>query len=113
MKKVREILKIALICSIYSLIIVFANLIIIFIFTRDMIQIIYWMSFITLIEGGLVLIAGGGMVLYSPIFGKASEKIFNSEPWDFKRQKRTETHVEKWIIIGSFLIIEALIISAI
>ena len=113
MKKAEELLNIAAECSIYSIIVVLINLVIIFIFTQDIIQLLYWLSFITLIEGGLVLIAGGGNVLYSPIFNKASEKIFHTEPWDFKRQKRTEQQALKWIITGSFLIIEALIISAI
>jgi hypothetical protein len=113
MKKIREILDITAASIIYSLIIILINLVIIFIFTQDTNQILYWLSFITLIEGGLVLIAGGGSVLYSPIFNKASEKIFHTEPWDFNRQKRIEQQALKWIITGSFLIIEALIISAI
>jgi hypothetical protein len=113
MKKAREILDNLIISAIYSLMIILVNLIIIFIITQDIIQILYWLSFIILIEGGLVLIAGGGSVLYSPILNKASEKIFHTEPWDFKRQKRTEQQALKWIITGSFLIIEALIISAI
>ena len=98
---------------IYSLIVILINLVLILIFTQDIIQIIYWLSFITLIEGGLGLIAGGGSVLYSPIFNKATEKLFNSKPWDFKKQKRTEQRAEKWIITSIFLICEALIISAI
>ena len=71
------------------------------------------MSLITLIEGGIGLIAAGSTVLYSPILNKATERIFNSEPWNFKRQKKSEQRAIKWILIGCFLVIEALIISAI
>jgi hypothetical protein len=113
MKKLREFLDTTAISFIYSFIIVLINLVAIFIFTQDIIQILYWLSFITLIEGGLGLIAGGGSVLYSPIFNKAFEKIFHSEPWDFKRQKRTEQQALKWIITGFLLIAESLIISTI
>jgi hypothetical protein len=113
MKKLRENLDNIAISLIYSLIIVLINLVIIFIFTQDIIQILYWLSFITLIEGGLGLIAGAGSVFYSPIFNKAFEKIFHTEPWDYKKQKRTEQQALKWIITGFLLIAEALIISAI
>jgi hypothetical protein len=113
MEKARKILDITIMSAIYSLIVVLVNLVVIFLFTQDIIQILYWLSFITLIEGGLGLIAGGGSVLYSPIFNKAFEKIFHSEPWDFKRQKKTEQQALKWIITGSLLIAEALIFSAI
>ena len=113
MKRLREILDITATSIIYSLIVILINLVVIFILTQDIIQSLYWLSLITLIEGALGLIAGGGSVLYSPIFNKAFEKLFNSEPWDFKRQKRTEQQALKWIISSIFLIIEALIISAI
>lgn len=113
MEKIKEILDISIVSFIYSLIVILINSGVILIFTQDINQIIYWLSFITLIEGGLGLVAGGGTVLYSPIFNKAFEKLFNSEPWNFNRQKKAEQQAKKWIITGSFLIIEALIISAI
>jgi len=113
MKKIREIMDIAMICSIYSIIVIMINLVAIFIFTQDLTQISYWLSFITLIEGGLGLVAGGGSAMYSPILNKAFEKLFNSDPWTYDRQKKTEQQAKKWIITASFLIIEALILSAI
>jgi len=113
MKKSKEMLDIAIICSFYSLIVIIINLFAIFIFTQDLTQIIYWLSFITLIEGGLGLVAGGGSAMYSPILNKAFEKLFNSDPWTYDRQKKTEQQAKKWIITASFLIIEALILSAI
>ncbi len=113
MQKIREVLNIAIMSIIYSLIVILINAIIIFIFTQDTVQILYWLSFITLIEGGLGLVVGGGTTLYSPILTKTSEKLFNSEAWNYKKQKRVEQQSKKWIIMGSFLIIEALIISAI
>ena len=113
MQKIREVLNIATMSIIYSLIVILINAVIIFIFTQDTVQILYWLSFITLIEGGLGLVAGGGTTLYSPILAKTSAKLFNSEAWDYKRQKRAEQQSIKWIIMGSFLIIEALIVSAI
>ena len=44
---------------------------------------------------------------------KAFEKLFNSDPWTYNRQKKTEQQAKKWIITASFLIVEALILSAI
>lgn len=65
-----------------------------------------------LIEGGVVLIIGGVMALYSPVFTKVFGRITYSESLDLKRKKRAETQAEKWVIVGGFLVIEALIISA-
>lgn len=113
MINIREIIDIAMICSIYSLIVIMINLVAIFIFTQELTQIIYWLSFITLIEGGLGLVAGGGSAMYSPILNRAFEKLFNSDPWTYNRQKKTERQAKIWIITASFLIIEALILSAI
>ena len=113
MNKNKEILDLFSKSFIYSLIIILINLIIIFVFTQDLTQITYWLALISILEGGLALVAGGGTVFYSPMFNKITEKLFNSEPWTYQQQKRTEQQAKKWIITAFFLIIEALIISAI
>ena len=110
--EVRGLLKIIPICLIYSLIIVLINLVVIFIFTQNIIQMLYLASFIVLIEGGLALIAGAGIALYSPIFNKIFGKITYSESLEINRNKGSEPQAEKWVIVGGLLVIEALIISA-
>ena len=113
MNKTREILDLFLKSLLYSLIIILINVIIILIFTQDLRQLTYWLSLISILEAGLGLVAGSGTVFYSPIFSKLTEKLFNSEPWTYQRQKRAEQQAKKWIITAFFLIIEALLISAI
>lgn len=113
MSKNKKILEVFLKTFLYSLIIILINLIVIFFFTQDLNQIIYWLSLISLLEGGLGLVAGAGTVFYSPLFSKVTEKIFHSKPWTYKRQKKTEQQAQIWILTAFFLIINALIISTI
>lgn len=113
MSKNKKILEVFLKTFLYSLIIILINLIAIFVLTQDLNQITYWLSLISLLEGGLGLVVGAGTVFYSPIFSKVTEKIFHSKPWNYQRQKKTEQQAQLWILTAFFVIINALIISAI
>jgi hypothetical protein len=113
MNKSKEIINLFLRTLLYSLIVILINLVIILFFTQELSQITYWLALISILEGGLGLVAGAGAVFYSPVFSKVTEKLFNSKPWTYKRQKRTEQQAKNWIITAVLLIIEALIISAI
>lgn len=99
--------------SVYSLIIIIIDAILIVFLMAGTNQITYTLSFVILIEGGMSLIVGGAVALYSPSFGKISEVLFHSKPWNAKRQKETEKQMAVLIVIGIVLIIEALLLSAI
>ena len=55
---------------------------------------------------------GGGVALYSPSVGKINEVLFQSKPWNAKRQKEIEKQMAAFILTGIALIIEALLLSA-
>ncbi|MFC1487970.1 hypothetical protein ACFLRN_09845 [Thermoproteota archaeon] len=76
-------------------------------------QIKYSLSFVMLLEGGIGLIVGGAVVLYSPSFSKMNEVFFHHKPWSYRRQKEIEKQMEPLIVIGLILVIAALLLSAI
>ena len=73
----------------------------------------YNLSFALLLEGGIGLVMGGALTLYSPSLSKMSEVFFHHKPWSYKRQKQLEKQVEPLLLTGLILIIEALLLSAI
>ena len=99
--------------SFYSLIIILIDAILIIVIKWRMNQIVYALSFVLLFEGGISLVVGGAVTLYSPSVGKISEVLFHSKPWDAKRQKEIEKQMVVFILTGVVLIIEALFLSAI
>lgn len=99
-------------CLLYSFIIILVDFFILFFLAGGLNEIIYSLSFVMLLEGGIGLVVGGGAVLYSPASAKISETIFHTKPWDAKRQKEVENQTRAWIITGFFLVLEALLLSA-
>ena len=99
--------------SVYSLIIILINVILIVFFMSGLNQIIYTLSFVMLIEGGIGLIVGGAVALYSPSVAKINEVVFHSKPWNAKHQKEIEKQMTVFILTGIVLIFEALLLSAI
>jgi len=98
--------------SFYSLIILLIDAILIIVIKGEMNQISDTLSFVLLVEGGICLVVGGGVALYSPSFGKINEILFHSKPWNAKRQKDLEKQMAVFILTGIVLIIEALLLSA-
>ena len=98
---------------VYSLIVFFIDAILIIIINWGMNQIGDTLSFLLLVEGGICFVVGGAVALYSPSVGKINEVLFHSKPWNAKRQKEIEKQMAVIIISGIFLIIEALLLSAI
>jgi NO-binding membrane sensor protein with MHYT domain len=96
----------------YSIIIILIDFLLILAFTRVTNDIVQILSFVMLIEGGIVLILGGVTASYSSIYAKLSEVVFHTEPWNAKRQKEVEINARAWIIVGIILVIEALVLSA-
>lgn len=112
MANVKVILKSFASCLVYSLVVTLVDFVLILFFTQELIKIVYSLSFVMLIEGGVGLTIGGTLVLYSPLSGKVSEVIFRSKPWDAKRQKEAETQAKMWIATGGILLCLALLVSA-
>ena len=108
----RTILEFVAKCLIFSFIIILIDFVILFLLAGGLNEIIYSLSFVMLLEGGIGLVVGGGAVLYSPASAKISETIFHTKPWSAKRQKELETQTRSWIITGVFLVLEALLFSA-
>lgn len=96
---------------IYSIIIAIFDAIIIFFINWNLTEIVYPLSFILLVEGGVFLIIGGAVSLYTPSVAKINEVMFHSKPWNAKRQKEIEKQMAIFILTGVVLIIEALILS--
>ena len=99
-------------CLLLSLIIILVDFVILFFLAGRLDEITYSLSLVMLLEGGIGLVIGGGAVLYSPASAKLSEMIFHTKPWNAKRQKELETQIRAWIITGAFLVLEALLLSA-
>jgi hypothetical protein len=113
MDRLKNALKLFASCLIYSLIITLIDLVIVFLFTQDLNQLLSSVSLILLLEGGLGLIMGGGAVMYSPVASKVGEILFKSEPWNAKRQKEVEKQAQMLILVGIFSLVIGLLVSAI
>ena len=73
---------------IYSFIITFFDVLIIFFLIQEQNQLIPYLSLVMLAEGGFGLLAGGVVASFRGLSNKIGEIILNSEPWDFKKQKK-------------------------
>lgn len=113
MKRVKPVIEFLAASLLYSSIVALADFVIIFFLLGDLNQIKESLSFVMLLEGGIGLTAGGAAVFYSPLGAKISEVLFHSKPWNAKRQKETEKHATVWIGTGVFLVLAALLLSAV
>lgn len=111
MTKLKDALTLLVECSILSLIIVFIDFIIFVVFASELSPITSTLSLIVLLEGGLCLVAGGGVVLYTPSLAKLGQFFFRSKPWNATRQKHMEKQMQILIITGLFLVLYGLIVS--
>ena len=64
-------------------------------------------------EGGLGLLAGGAVASFRGLSNKMGEIILNTEPWDFKKQKKVENQAQILILTGFILVLFGLLISGI
>ena len=67
-------------CLLYSLLVVLIDIILIFFFSEAGSRFNYNLSFMLLLEGGIGLIIGGAVVLYSPSLSKMSEVFLTINP---------------------------------
>ncbi len=105
--------RVAAECLVISLIVAFADLIVIFLLTRDFSLTIFYLSLALLFEGGLGLLVGGITASFSRVFGKIGERLFKSKPSSTSSQKEVEKNAIPWIITGLWLVLLGLVVSAI
>ena len=74
--------------------------------------VVFYLSLLLLVEGGLALTVGGTLAFFSPTIGKVGEGIFRREPWDAKKQKTAEKQARAWIVTGAFLVLASFLVSA-
>ena len=110
MPSLKPALKLIAACLVYSLIITFATLIVIVIFTQELARILLVLSYALLVEGGLALTTGGVVATFSRTIGKLGENLRHSKPWDFKRQKEAEKQARAWIVTGTILFLVGLFV---
>jgi len=100
---VKSALKFVVACLVYSLIISFATLVVILVFTRELERVLLFLSYALLVEGGLALTTGGVIASFSSTIGRLGENVLHAKPWDAKRQKEAERQARLWIVTGVFL----------
>jgi hypothetical protein len=113
MRRVKAALILLASCMVYSAIVALIDIVVIYLFVQELRQSLYLLSFVLLIEGGISLVVGGGMASFSTAFGKISETILHSEPWDAKRLREAESNARVWIATGLLLFLFGLLVSAI
>ena len=86
--------------------------VVVFFFTLGSNRIVFYLSLLLLVEGGLALTIGGTLAFFSPTIGKIGEGVFRREPWDAKKQKAAERQARVWIITGTFLVFVSFLVSA-
>jgi hypothetical protein len=96
---------------VYSLVVVFVNVIGILVFMWGQKEILFVVSFALVGEGGFALVVGGVVASFSSKIGKVSEMIFRSEPWDSKRLRENEVTARTWIVTGAFLFLIGILVS--
>jgi len=112
MQTYRSVIELFISGLIYSLIIILLDFIIIFFLIQEQSQLVSNLSLIILAEGGLGLVAGGAVTSFRGLSNKMGEIIYNSEPWDLKKQKKAEKQAQVLIVTGFILLLIALLISA-
>jgi hypothetical protein len=104
--------KLIINCLLYSLVVALIDLVAVLLLSPDFGQVIYKLTLLLLIEGGLALVVGGAIATYSPVLSKVSEVLFRTKPWSSQGRKEAEKQGEPWIVSGFILVVVGLLISA-
>ena len=107
----RRLLKLVASCLGYSLIVLLIDIAAIFLLKVEPKSIVFTLSLIVLLEGGIALIVGSAAAFFSPVIRKVEEVVLRTEPWDAKKQKHTERQGHPWILTGAILVFESLLLS--
>jgi len=100
-------------CVVYSIVVLGIDFLLVLFFMQELSQLIATVSLILVLEGGLGLTFGGVIAMYSPVVSKVGEILFRSEPWNQERRKTSEKQGQVLIVVGLFLLLIGLVISAI
>lgn len=111
MTNTREVLDLLASCSVYSVLVVLIDIILLFLLHQELNQILFYLSLILLAEGGLGLAAGGFIGMNSPIIKRIEDYFFRAKVQKPKYKQEPEKHARTLIVTGLFLIIIALLVS--
>ena len=100
-------------CVVYSIVVLGIDFLLVLFFMQELSQLIATVSLILVLEGGLGLTFGGVIAMYSPVVSKVGEILFRSESWNQERRKTSEKQAQVLILVGLFLLLIGLVISAI
>ena len=112
MPKIKPALQLLTSCAIYSLAITAGTLVAVLIITRELEQVLLFLTYGLLIEGGSALVIGGAVANFSPIIGRIGEGVVHSAPWDAKRIRESEKQGRSWIATGALLFLFGLLVSS-
>jgi hypothetical protein len=73
-----------------------------------------YLSTMLFVESGIIFLAGGLVAMTSSIFfGKVKEYVLHSgEKWSAEKQKKSEQKANLYIIAGSLMFLESLVLAA-
>ena len=98
---------------VYSFVVILIDIVVLFMVYQELSQVISNLMLVMLAEGGLGLVAGGFIGLNSPIIRRIEEDFLHVKPRKHKDKGEHEKQTKTLIITGIFLIIAALLLSAI
>lgn len=113
----REKLRVFFVLSVKSLllcdILVLFNIIIVSFLASDYQVVLYYISLVTLLEGGLGLVIGGlSVVAAGPAITKVQEKLVHGQPYSTKRTRESEARARLFFFFSAYLIVIGFLISA-
>ena len=112
MGKLRLVLELVAIGLIYSLIVSFVTLAVLFLISQNLSGALSLLPLVLLLEGGIVMAVGGAIASFSPTFGRLGESLLRSKSWDAKRQSEAERQARTWIGTGVLLVLIGFLVSA-
>ncbi len=89
-----------------------ATVVIVLFMTREPVQLVTFLTYGLLIEGGSALVIGGAVANFSPVIGRIGESVTHSTPWDAKRIRESEKQARSWIATGALLFLFGLLVSS-
>ena len=112
MSRLKSAVKFTSECFAISIIVALVDLGVVYLFVRDPIRVVLYLSLVLLLEGGLGLLVGGIVASFSRVINKIGEKLHRSESWTATSQKEAERNSRPWIVTGVLLLLLGLLVSA-
>jgi hypothetical protein len=112
MSRLKSAVKFVVECFAISLIVALADLGVVYLFVRDPIRVVFYLSMTLLLEGGLGLLVGGVVASFSRVINKIGEKLHKSESWTAISQREAERNSRPWIVTGVLLLLFGFLVSA-